>query len=157
MKHLKTYKIFESMDDIKSDLEDILTDIKDSNPEDYWYFSVDGEQIEGYEKGDYYEVYISFGSDEPTKREFTEDEDVEDDDDEFQSEYNENQISQALIDAIERAINYMEDLEFQYRIFTNTEYSSDPSEDEVSRIDIDDLEVGGYIQENQSIRIQFRK
>jgi hypothetical protein len=51
----------------------------------------------------------------------------------------------------------MEDLEFQYRLFFNTEYSSDPSEDEVCRIDIDDLEVGGYIQENQSIRIQFRK
>lgn len=156
MKHLKTYKIFESMDTVKSDLEDILTDIKDSNPEDYWYFWVEGEQVEGYEKGDYYEVYISFGNEEPTKRDFEDDED-EDDDEEFQSEYNENEISQSFIDAIKRTINYMEDLEFQYRLFFNTEYSSDPSEDEISRIDIDDLEVGGYIQENQSIRIQFRK
>ena len=149
MKYLKSYKIFESVDSIKSDLEDIFLDIKDSNPGEGWFVWVEGDSV-----SNLYEVYISFGSEEPYHSDFNE---FDDEDEEYHSDYNENQISQALVECLERSIYYMSSLGWRNTIQFCTEYSSDPSEDNCEVVEIGDIEPGQWIQENQAIRIKFRK
>ncbi len=149
MKHLKTYHLFESVDNIKSDLEDIFLDIKDSNPGEGWFSWVDGDKI-----SNLYEVYISFGSEEPYHSDFNE---FDDEDEEYHSDYNENQISSALIESLERSIDYMSKLGWRYTIQICAEYSSDPSEDNCEDVTLQDIEPGQWMQENEAIRIKFRK
>ena len=149
MKHLKTYKLFESFDQIKNTLEDIFLDVKDSHPDEEWIAWADGDSI-----SNYYTVYISFGDEEPYHRDFNPD-DEEDDDEGYQSDYREVQISKELMDCIYRSIEFMKN--WKYTIVLQDEYSSDPSEDNVEKIELEDLEVGQWMAENQSIKIIFRK
>ncbi len=147
MKHLKTYKLFENFDRIKADLEDIFLDVKHSHPDEEWIAWADGDDI-----SNHYTVYISFGDEEPYHRDF----DPEfDDEEEYVSDYREVQISTELMDCIRRSIEFMKD--WKYTISLQDEYSSDPSEDNVEKIELEDLEVGQWMAENQSIKIIFRK
>lgn len=148
MKHIKTYKLFENTN-TKLDLEDIFLDVKDSHPEERWFYWVDGDDI-----SNHYTVYISFGSEEPYHRHFDE-VDEDDDDESYQSDYPEVQISKELMDCINRAIEYMQG--WKFTILLQDEYSSDPSEDNVEKIELQDLEVGQWMAENQAIKIIFRK
>ena len=148
MKHLISYKIFESYNNIKQDLEDIFLDVKESNPKERWFYWVDGDSI-----SNLYDVYISFGSEEPyhsSHNEF-------DDDEQYHSDYNEVQLSEDLMDSLIRSIDYMNELGWTYKIQFCTEYSSDPSEDYCEDITIDELEPGQWMQENQAIKIRFRR
>jgi hypothetical protein len=147
MKHLKTYKLFENFDRIKADLEDIFLDVKHSHPDEEWIAWADGDDI-----SNYYTVYISFGDEEPYHRDF---DPGFDDDEEYVSDYREVQISTELMDCIRRSIEFMKD--WKYTILLQDEYSSDPSEDNVEKIELEDLEVGQWMAENQSIKIIFRK
>lgn len=147
MKHIKTYKLFENFDIIKSDLEHIFLDVKDTYPKEEWIVWVDGSEIDNI-----YTIYISFGDEEPYHRDF----DAGFDDDEgYQSDYREVKISQELMDCIHQSINYMKDWKFSIAI--QDEYSSDPSEDNVEKIELEDLQVGQWMAENQAIKIIFRK
>lgn len=143
MKHLKTYKLFESFDEIKTTLEDIFLDVKDSHPDEEWIAWADGDDI-----SNNYTVYISFGDEEPYNRDFNPD-------DEGYLDYREVRISKELMDCIYRSIEFMKD--WKYTIAIQDEYSSDPSEDNVEKIELEDLEVGQWMAENQSIKIIFRK
>ena len=143
MKHLKTYKLFESFDEIKTTLEDIFLDVKDSHPDEEWIAWADGDDI-----SNNYTVYISFGDEEPYNRDFNPD-------DEGYLDYREVRISKELMDCIYRSIEFMKD--WKYTIAIQDEYSSDPSEDNVEKIELEDLEAGQWMAENQSIKIIFRK
>jgi len=143
MKHLKTYKLFESFDEIKTTLEDIFLDVKDSHPDEEWIAWADGDDI-----SNNYTVYISFGDEEPYNRDFNPD-------DEGYLDYREVRISKELMDCIYRSIEFMKD--WKYTIAIQDEYSSDPSEDNVEKIELEDLEVGQWMAENQAIKIIFRK
>ncbi len=151
MNHLKKFKIFESNNVIESELEDILVDIKDSNPNDYWYYWIDRENYYGKDQNDYYEVYISFGDRDARPINHHVDDDLD------EAEYRSVKISKSFIDTLRQCISYMEDLGFQYRLFIATEYSSDPDEDELDRYTLDDFDTIDYLFENQSVRIQFKK
>ncbi len=120
MKHLKTYKLFESFDEIKTTLEDIFLDVKDSHPDEEWIAWADGDDI-----SNNYTVYISFGDEEPYNRDFNPD-------DEGYLDYREVRISKELMDCIYRSIEFMKD--WKYTIAIQDEYSSDPSEDNVEKI-----------------------
>jgi hypothetical protein len=150
MRHLKTYKIFENNTDIiKFDLEDIFLDVKDTHPEEKWIIWADGGlYTTGKEFSNYYTIYISFGEEEPYNNEYLEDE-------ELIHDYPQVKISEELMKCIERSIEYMKD--WNCKIFIQSEYSSDPSEDDVEEITIDDLQVNQWIAENQSIKLIFRK
>lgn len=149
MKHLKTYKLFENFDIIKSDLEHIFLDVQDTYPDEKWMVWVDGSETDNM-----YTIYISFGDEEPYHRDFNPDDDY-DDDEGYQSDYREVKISQELMDCIYQSINYMKDWKFSLAI--QDEYSSDPSEDNVEKIELEDLQVGQWMAENQAIKIIFRK
>ena len=145
MRYLKTYKLFESSNSIKSDLEDIFLEIKDGSG---WFYWVSVDPV-----GSFYDVYISFGSEEPYHSNHNEFED----DEQYHSDYNEARLSEDLIETLERSIEYMSNLGWSYELQVCTEYSSDPSEDMCDVITIDDLEPGQWLQENEAIRIKFRK
>jgi hypothetical protein len=144
MKHLKTYKIFENFNLIKSDLEHIFLDVQDTYPDEKWMVWVDGSKIDNM-----YTIYISFGDEEPYHRDFNPD------DEGYQSDYREVKISQELMDCIYQSIKYMKDWKFSLAI--QDEYSSDPFEDNVEKIELEDLQVGQWMAENQAIKITFRK
>lgn len=145
MRYLKTYKVFESVSNIKSDLEDIFLEVKDRAGEG-WFYWVEGDDI-----SQLVEVYISFGGEEPYNDDF------EDDDETYISDYPEVQISQDLIDSMMRSIEYMNSNGYSCKILLCSEYSSDPSEDVIEEITMDDLEPGQWMQENQAIRLKFKK
>ena len=143
MKHLKQYKIFENSNSIKSELQDIFLDLKDDNPSGEWFCWVEGESV-----SNLYEVYISFGSEEPW-------EDYEDfDDDDYHLRIN---IPNTLIECLHRAIDYMKSLGFREKLLFVTEYSGDSSEDYVEEISIDDLNTEQMMSENEAIRLKFIK
>lgn len=145
MKYLKSYRIFESVGNIKSDLEDIFQEVTD-RPGEGWFYSVDGDDLSGI-----VDVYISFGGVEPYNT------DPDDDDESYISDYPEVQISQELIESLNRAIDYMTSLGWSTKIQLCEEYSSDPSEDSCEDLTMADLEVGQWMQENQALRLRFRK
>jgi len=138
MKHLKTYHLFESVDNIKSDLEDIFLDVSDQST---WFVSVDGDNI-----SKFYEVYISFGDTEPYNNQ---------EDDEFG--YEQKEIPTELIDCVKRSIDVMNNNGYSHKLLFCSEYSSDSSEDILSSIEIEDLYNNMIMSENESIRIRFRK
>ena len=141
------YKTNESVDQIKSDLNDIFLDLTDRTSED-WFVYIDKEWGGN---GLEYHLYISFGDEEAYDRRIGEDDWFEDPD------YKEVQISEDLLDSIERSIDYMSDLGFNNKIKIHTEYNSDPSQDDIQVINIDDIKDGQWMQENESIRIVFKK
>jgi hypothetical protein len=150
MRYLKSYKIFENNTDIiKFDLEDIFLDVKDTHSEEKWIIWADGGlYTPGKEFNNYYTVYISFGEEDPYNNEYLEDE-------ELIHDYPQVKISEELMKCIERSMEYMKD--WNCKIFIQSEYSSDPSEDDVEEITIDDLQANQWIAENQSIKLIFRK
>lgn len=141
------YKTNESIDIIKSELDDIFLDLTDRQSED-WFVYIDKEWGGS---GLEYHLYISFGDEEPYDRRIGENDWLED------PEYKDLQISQDLLDSIERSIDYMSSLGFKNKIMIYTEYNSDPAQDDVQVVSIDDIKVGQWMQENESIRIIFKK
>jgi hypothetical protein len=141
------YKTNESIDIIKSELDDIFLDLTDRQSED-WFVYIDKEWGGS---GLEYHLYISFGDEEPYDRRIGENDWLED------PEYKDLQISQDLLDSIERSIDYMSSLGFKNKIMIYTEYNSDPTQDDVQVVSMDDIKVGQWMQENESIRIIFKK
>ena len=141
------YKTNESIDLIKSDLNDIFLDLTDRQSEG-WFVYIDKEWGGN---GLEYHIYISFGDEEAYDRRIGEDDWFED------PQYEEFEISQDLIDSIERSLEYMSNLGFDSKIKIHTEYNSDPTQDDIQSISIDDIKVGNWMQENESIRIIFKK
>lgn len=134
MKHLKTYKLFESSN-IEADLEDIFLNVKDNHPEEKWYVTMDH-----YEYEDYYSVYISFGSKNPW------DEDYED----------EVVISKELIECIHRVKDFMNSNGYgRLDVCILFEYES--GQPDIDTISLDDLKEGQRLGESQSIKLLFRK
>ena len=141
MKHLKLYKIFESVDSIKEDLSDILTDLRDISGE--WYFHVEGDDL-----SKFIEVYISFGDEEPEELERNEDDEG--------PVYKDENISDDIILTIRTVMNYMENINWQGSIFIVTEFGNDPDYDMRERVTLEELK-NCFISENESIRLTFRK
>ncbi len=135
-------------DEVKEILSEIFLEVSDRTSEK-WFHWVD-KNSGG--RGDEYEVYISFGDEEPYNRIYADEEDWLSD-----PSYGEVVISDDLVECIKRAIDYMKDLGMRHRITFNTEYSSDPTEDEVEEVSINDIKSGMFMQENQCIRINFFK
>lgn len=105
-----------------------------------WFVWVD--EYSGFSKPHDYEVYISFGDTEPYNR--------------FEDDYlDEKQIPEELIFSMKSAIDFMEAEGYQFQILLCDEYSADPDEDYIEKIDISDLSQGQWLSENQSIRIKF--
>lgn len=131
---------------IKSTLEEIFLEITDIL-KDNWIAHVDA--YSDFRGANDYEVYISFGSDSPWQEG-----DIDEDDIGYGTEI---QIPVELVDSIKRAIDFMKSQGFDYRMKFHYEYSDDPGEDLVENIDIDELDSGQFMRENESIRILFSK
>jgi hypothetical protein len=141
MKHLKLYKIFESVESISDDLEDILTDLKDVSGD--WYFFVEGDDM-----GKFIEVYISFGDENPQE--------LERDEDDEGPVYKDENISDDIILTIQTVMNYMKNINWNGSIFIVTEFGNDPDYDMRERVTLEEL-GNSYLGENESIRLTFVK
>jgi len=133
--HYKTESV--DANSIKKTLEQMFFDLTDLGS---WFVWVD--EYSGFSKPQDYEVYISFGDTEPYNR--------------FEDDYlDEKQIPEELIYSMKSAIDFMEAEGYQFQILLCDEYSADPDEDYIEKIDISDLSQGQWLSENQSIRIKF--
>jgi hypothetical protein len=141
MKHLKLYKIFESVESISDDLKDILTDLKDVSGD--WYFFVEGDDM-----SKFIEVYISFGDEDPQE--------LERDEDDEGPVYKDVNISDDIILTIRTVMNYMENINWNGSIFIVTEFGNDPDYDMRERVTLEEL-GNSYLGENESIRLTFVK
>ena len=141
MKYLKLYKIFESVESISDDLEDILTDLKDVSGD--WYFFVEGDDM-----SKFIEVYISFGDKNPQE--------LERDDDDEGPVYKDENISDDIILTIQTVMNYMKNINWNGSIFIVTEFGNDPDYDMRERVTLEEL-GNSYLGENESIRLTFVK
>jgi hypothetical protein len=141
------YKTNESVDQIKLDLNDIFLDLTDRTSEE-WFVYVDkewgGSGIE-------YHIYISFGDEEAYDRRIGENDWLEDPD------YDYVQIPKELVDSITRSIDYMGGLGFSNKIEMQIEYNSDPSQNEIEVVNLEDIKTKTWMQENEAIRIIFKK
>ena len=141
MKHLKIYKIFESVESISDDLKDILTDLKDVSGD--WYSFVEGDDM-----SKFIEVYISFGDEDPQE--------LERDEDDEGPVYKDENISDDVILTITTVMNYMKNINWNGSIFIVTEFGNDPDYDMRERVTLEELK-NCFISENESIRLTFRK
>jgi len=141
MKHLKLYKIFESVESISDDLKDILTDLKDVSGD--WYFFVEGDDM-----SKFIEVYISFGDEDPQE--------LERDEDDEGPVYKDENISDDVILTITTVMNYMKNINWNGSIFIVTEFGNDPDYDMRERVTLEELK-NCFISENESIRLTFVK
>jgi hypothetical protein len=141
MKHLKLYKIFESVESISDDLKDILTDLKDVSGD--WYSFVEGDDM-----SKFIEVYISFGDEDPQE--------LERDEDDEGPVYKDENISDDVILTITTVMNYMKNINWNGSIFIVTEFGNDPDYDMRERVTLEELK-NCFISENESIRLTFRK
>jgi hypothetical protein len=141
MKHLKIYKIFESVESISDDLKDILTDLKDVSGD--WYFFVEGDDM-----SKFIEVYISFGDEDPQE--------LERDEDDEGPVYKDENISDDVILTITTVMNYMKNINWNGSIFIVTEFGNDPDYDMRERVTLEELK-NCFISENESIRLTFVK
>ena len=141
MKHLKLYKIFESVESISDDLKDILTDLKDVSGD--WYFFVEDDDM-----SKFIEVYISFGDEDPQE--------LERDEDDEGPVYKDENISDDVILTITTVMNYMKNINWNGSIFIVTEFGNDPDYDMRERVTLEELK-NCFISENESIRLTFRK
>ena len=141
MKHLKIYKIFESVESISDDLKDILTDLKDVSGD--WYFFVEGDDM-----SKFIEVYISFGDEDPQE--------LERDEDDEGPVYKDENISDDVILTITTVMNYMKNINWNGSIFIVTEFGNDPDYDMRERVTLEEL-GNSYLGENESIRLTFVK
>ncbi len=139
--HYKTESV--NNDSIRQILNDIFLEISDNSN---WYFSVEGDNI-----SNYYEIYISHGDEQPYHNAWRR----EEGDGEWG--YKSIKISKELIDCIKRSIDFMSSEDYYYNLLFCSEYSSDPGEDYIDTIDIEDLKPGQSMLENESIRIKFSK
>jgi len=139
--HYKTESV--NNDLIRQTLNDIFLEVSDNSN---WYFYVEGDNT-----SNYYEIYISHGDEQPYHNAWRR----EEGDGEWG--YESKKISKELIDCIKRSIDFMESEDFSYNLILCMEYSSDPGEDYVEKIEVDDLNPGESVSENESIRIKFTK
>jgi hypothetical protein len=102
MKHLIDYKIFESNfnEDIIKDLEDIFRDIVENNEEYRWHYYVATEDGK-------FSVYLEFGDDNDPEYE--------------NDEYDENHISEIIIECIKSSIDHMNIYDYEYKMYWITE------------------------------------
>lgn len=131
-------------DVIKQTLNDIFLQVSDQPS---WFCWIEGDKL-----SNLYEIYISFGSENPYREpDFIDDEGWD------HTVYDEKEIDNDTIDAILRSIDYMSEYGYNYKIFYCIEYSSDRSEDIIEEISLRTLKELKYIRENEAIRINFRK
>jgi hypothetical protein len=139
--HYKTESV--NNDSIRQTLNDIFLEVSDNTN---WYFNVEGDNT-----SNFYEIYISHGDEQPYHNAWRREEG------DGECGYKERKISKELIDCIKRSIDFMESEDFSYNLILCMEYSSDPGEDYVEKIEVDDLNPGESVSENESIRIKFTK
>ena len=130
----------------KSVLHEIFLDVSDVGS---WYVQVDEYHTskDGFSEPIECEVYISFGDTVAYVGREEEDD----------LGYDQKEINQDLIDCIKRSIDVMGEEGFSNQILYCTEHSHHPEEDYIEKLEIDDLEPGQWMSENDAIRIKFTK
>ncbi len=142
--HYKTESV--NNDLIEQTLNDIFLEVADVSD---WYADVSAYSTPGKITGTDYEVYISFGEYEPYL--YRGEEGMED------YGYQQKRIPENFIDCIRRSIDFMNSEGFHHSLLFCSEYSSDPGEDNLSNIKIEDLYNDMIMSENEAIRVRFSR